>query len=297
MILMNRLLQTTIGWSSSIQMRMEKALEGEVEFYPNPKIFSSVYDLMFLLQRYGTESIEWLYANKDLNIERIFFMDSMQNPYGQLFMLDREIDFNIMVHVVNTGLAHSRNYYLYNKTLPSPMVMSNAVGNSYGFIAFKNVGGVLNPFMKYPKENNTAVWAGSDINNPIKNFPLLCQIAIKNPKILFYVFSETRECECPSNIAWSKPVSSVEYQSICKSAKYIVSTSVNEGFGYAVFDAISVGCIPICHAIGSFKEYLPEKFLYTNSIPVLSEFTASMEELENITNNFSYKMFKERLLS
>ncbi len=69
--------------------------------------------------------------------------------------------------------------------------------------------------------------------------------------------------------------------------RYVLSTSVSESFGYAVFEAMASGLRPVVHHYPGAREFLPDQFLF-NSVPealeMLHEDGAAPESYRQFVN-------------
>jgi hypothetical protein len=315
MILINRLAITPYGWSSEFQERMERGMkmvmdEKGYKFYPDYTIWeedvAEEFTLIQMLQSTGNDSMCWLELNEDIvnEAESIYFMDSMQNVSGQLLTINNShIDYEVYVHLSKdySGYVENAYYYWYNQHFASIMGGCDNVGVSYfgdkRNSRFRNVGGIVNQYIPHIKED-WCIWAGYDWRNPAKGWDKFVEIVKRNPDIMFKAFIKDNEIIDKlrlSNLDTYYPHYSEDYIEELKKAKWVLSTSHVESFGYCVFDGISVGCIPLARPVGSYYQYLPKRFLYIDNPNFNVDYNDEM--LRSIIEPFYPERFCKRLIT
>lgn len=303
MIYINRLLGTKVGWSFLFQDRLERGireLNAEVIFYPNSRTSDNFNALVG--QVIGLSSMLWLDKNKK-NIteeDRFIFLDSMQNVSGQLLVIDKNVLFEVYVHLSKScrEFIYSNYYYMYNEHFPNILVGCKETGKSYGS-DYRVVGAPVERFIPNLKDNY-CLWSGSSIHNPLKKWDDFIKVVEYYPEIEFMAclpYIEKVEIEHKKkylNLTIETTKTFNNYLELIKKAKWILSTSIMESFGMTIFDGISTGSIPLCKSVGAFKEYLPSKFLFKD-VPDFSIKTNEYE-LSEIIKPFYAVNFAKRLI-
>lgn len=273
MILINRLLQTPIGWSDTIQSRYDRAQEvcgyTNVEFYPKKRFLDTkyvVYNIEKELQRYGKKSAEFL-THYSKEIDKIIFLDTGQVPYRQILSAPH-IPYEAVIRVSKDYRHYDMfddEFYDFLQEFNNPIVHTKHTACSYGYKSYRVVG---NPVARFDDtylncKENFAVWSGHNINSRVKGWREFLYVVRDNPSINF-VACITGLCVSYSlpNLKLLYNKTSQEYMEIVKKARWMVSTALAETFGNSIFDAISVGTVPLCYSVGSYKEILPKKFLW-----------------------------------
>lgn len=294
-----------------MQNRLERGMKSVLKdkgymFYPNRwSVGESEKEgnLLINLQSYGLASLVWLQENKDIvkKAEKILFMDSMQNVSGQLLSIEENVDYEVYVHLSKyyAGYVENSYYYRYNQHFAKMMGGCDSVGKSYfgdsRVSNYRTVGGIVNEFVPHIKED-FCLWAGYNVDNSTKGWIDFIEIVCTNPSIQFKAFTipffETVNYD---NLKIMNAVSAIDYIDELRKAKWVLSTSYVESFGYSIFDGISVGALPLACSVGSYKQYLPKRFLYD----MYPDFKVECDDnmLKDIIKPFYPEVFCRRLIT
>jgi hypothetical protein len=318
MILINRLHKTADSWSKDFQERLEAVADNRVLFYGEPISVLSNSTLFENLAYYGYKSMLELRRKVEMigheNIEKIIFLDSMQLPFQQMIGLDREIPFEIYVHVSKDyqDYVHAPAYYKQNSLCTPMLVSTSSTALSYGLheSQYRSIGCPLLPFQNASiKRSKTVIWAGNDINNPVKGFPDFQKLMREFPDFEFHVCTRRIPLSVAETLAKEHPnmelhvgLTSEEYQKLASTCEIIVSTAFCESFGLSVMDAVATGTIPLCRDVGSYHDLFPRNFLYSDILQADLYKAQRTDEagflsLEMVVNHFSAKNVYERLIN
>jgi hypothetical protein len=284
------------GWTKPFLDRIEKAAKetnSNVIFYPE-RVDRDVYDPKWMAW-YTWHSMEWLFENRPKPEDEIIFLSIFQMPVFQLFYTGLfDIKHSMIVHseadVSRFKYFASSEYIIkYVKVVSNLIFQTKHTSLKYDKCKSKKIiGGFLNRYddCKDAKQESV-MWSGYRVNDDTKDYAGFLKTVKANPNLKFVACLDQHISTIGyPNLTVKIGLNSEEYFNECKKAKYILSTSRADSFSYSLFDAISLGCIPVVSDIPQHKEWIPEKFVFKD-IPDFN-ITATNAELKKIVDYHYY---------
>jgi hypothetical protein len=319
MILINSLVTAGFGWRSKMMSRIQRAAkelgtrdivfypEGPMEFEEIPQGSPSQYNAKMRLHK----NLEFLQASLDFlvsfepakfkRIQKVVFLEVYQFPHVQMSLLGWYPLYEVLVHAQDNLKDYpfygAKSIIEYTHMLRRILVQTPSTGASYGHVPYRVIGGFLEMYNnRYPKKRDAIMWASNRAYDRAKGWLRFLDIVQRNPNRQFVtcVGKSYKEVFDHPNIECYEGLTPDEYMDKCAQCKYILSTSETDSFSYGLFDAISVGCIPLVSDMPFHRDWIPPKFIYSEQ----PDFTidASDAELAAITDPHYYHRTFERLI-
>jgi len=310
MILINKLITTSMGWSYNFQKRVDKALSEKnypIKFYPEIEInldkfiVTNNFSRLQLIKLYMEHSLEELpkYVKK-YNPDKIIFLEPFQMPYIQLISHGLDLPYDTFVHMNKDCKKYypDQPLYDYSDSLPSILTTSKYVMNTLPNKKKRAIGAPLEDFKIFEnKKKNSIIWAGMRVNDEAKGFSKIENIIKNFPDFTFYVCTNEKLNYEYNNLVNLVNLNSQEYIDLCKRCEFILSTANVESFGFCVHDAICYGCKPIVPKLETYLEFIPEHFTYNSleDIKNILEMQVNLNDLYSIVEPNHYLKFVDRL--
>ena len=297
MIAIIRLVTTQAGWSYNMMRRIERAYEElkpeNVILYPNHPLDLGVHD-------FNPSQVSNVYKNNiDLteikHVKKIIFLEPLQDPYLRMIEAGLNTPFDVHIHSNPLYAVYDMKRkwaYVHEVSFPSMITQrQNTVDNIKNYSAYfavSAVGGFLEKFNPIAfRRNNYILWAGYNVGNIRKGYQEFITLAINNPRYTFVACTDVaipHEIK-PNNVVNYVGLSAREFLEITKSCSYVLVTSKVDNFPYALYDAISVGLIPLVPDTVWFTDF-PKKFRYTDNISL--DIKVEEYELNEIVKDHFY---------
>jgi hypothetical protein len=292
MLYINRLITSEYGWQKSFQDRIEKAAKetnnNNIIFYPE----RTTVDVIGLntYAMYANLSLQWLLHNRYriTSKDSFIFLGVFNMPIFQLYYSGLSNNkFFVFTHcdMDMSKYVYFEDIHFITKhinSFPNLITYSKSSSESYSTNVF-NVGGFLEKYNNTTSKENLVMWAGSRVDDDMKGYKEFLNIVNNNKDITFVAcLDKIIDTNLFSNLIVYYNLTSEEYINLCRKVKYILSTAKGESFGYSLFDAVSVGAIPLVTDIPVHREWIPDKFFY-KEVPNFG-LDASDEELKQIVD-------------
>jgi glycosyltransferase involved in cell wall biosynthesis len=150
---------------------------------------------------------------------------------------------------------------------------------------------------KFQESKYYAVFVGTLAEH--KNFKLFHSIAQKLPDKLFVAIlpkNQTWQVNNLPNLIIQTSLEDLKYKSLLMSTKYIVSPSLEEGFG-PIFDALSLNVFPVLSSIPVYQELYRNIALFPESETVDDYIMIMKNNEKKSTNKHFVKILSEKVYS